>query len=582
MAFQELLNQVGSLGRFQILQITFVIFVNGLIISHIIMENFTAAIPSHRCWVPILDNDTVFDNDSRTLSQDDLLKISIPLDSNLRLDKCRRFAQPQWHLLHLNITFSSVTEPDTEPCVDGWVYDRSNFFPTTVTEWDLVCESQALNSVTKFSFMTGLFIGGIICGHLSDRFGRKFILTCALLQLAITETCVAFVPTFLIYCSLRFLAGMSVEPILMNSNLLMLEWTRPKFLAMVPVILSCANSIGNMVLAGLAFFFRNWHHLQLAMSVPIFFFLILTRWLSESARWLIVTNKPQKGLKELRKVAHMNGLKNSGDTLTMEVVRTSMKKELEAAKTKPSPRDLFHTPILRKRICLLSFVRFLLTLSIFGMSIHLQHLSTNVILLQFLISSVSILLSVIGHFVLNHMGRRISQLAFMSLRGFFILTVIFVPQEMQTLRIIMATLAGALSSVCIGISGLYTNELLPTTLRATSAGAIGMFGNSGLILAPLFMMLATYSTKLPWIFYGGFSILNGLTVFLLPETKDQPLPESIHDVGNDSFRQEQLWVRVLTVRWKPYLSLDALPFYWSWKESRQSKKEDPIIKVTRF
>ncbi|XP_028635426.1 solute carrier family 22 member 27-like, partial [Grammomys surdaster] len=234
------------------------------------------------------------------------------------------------------------------------------------------------------------------------------------------------------------------------------------------------------------------------------------------------------------------------------VVRTSMKKELEAAKTKPSPRDLFHTPILCKRICILSFMRFLFTLSIFGLSIHLQHLSTNVFLLQFLISAVSILFSVVGHFLLNRMGRRITQLAFMFLRGSFILIAIFVPQEMQTLRIIMATLAGALSPLSLSVSRLHTNELLLTTLRATGIGVIGMFGNSGLFMAPLFMMLATYSTSLSWIFYGGFSILNGLTVFLLPETKNQPLPESTHDVGTD------------------------------WKESRQSKKEDLIIKVTRF
>ncbi|XP_076414993.1 solute carrier family 22 member 19-like isoform X3 [Peromyscus maniculatus bairdii] len=444
MAFQDLLNQVGSMGRYQILQMAFLLICNVMVAPHTFLENFTAAIPGHHCWVPILDNDTVSDSDSGTLSQDDLLRISIPLDSNLRPDKCRRFVQPQWHLLHLNGTFSNMTEPDTEPCVDDWVYDQSTFLSTTVTEWDLVCGSQVLGSVAKFVFMIGILVGNFLGGHLSDR------------------------------------------------------------------------------------------------------------WLSESARWLIVNNKPQKGLQELKRVACKNGVKNSGDTLTMEVVRTTMREELEATQTKPSLCDLFRTPNLRKRVFLLCLLRFTTAIPIFGFSIHLQHLKSNVFLMQCLSAVMSIPACGAVVFLLNHIGRRLSQLFLCFLFGITILSTVFVPEEMRTLHAVLITLAGANYGVIISSIILHSNELLPTMIRAMALGVTGTAGHVGAAVAPILMTLTMYSASLPWIIYGVISILAGFVPLLLPETKNKPLPDSIQDVENE------------------------------WKGSRLTNEEGAIFKVTPF
>ncbi|XP_036621187.1 steroid transmembrane transporter SLC22A24-like [Trichosurus vulpecula] len=537
MAFEDLLSEVGDKRTFQNLQVFSLAIPLIFIASHCLIENFTAFVPEHWCWVHLLDNTSASLNISGNLNFSSILKLSIPLDTNGKLEKCHRFFWPQWQSLAPSVTGQNLSQLEMEPCVDGWVYDQSIFTSSIMTEWDLVCHSWKLKSFCQSIFLAGILVGYLLLGYVSDRFGRKRMLPPSYLMLAISSTGASFAQSFPVYCCLRFLLGFSISGIILFGWKLVIEWTTSQHRPLVTIILSLSISLEHQFLGILSHGIQEWRKLQLVVSAPCFAFFLTSWWLPESARWLVIHNKYDDALKMLRKVAKINGVKDK--ILTVEALRSTMERELTATQTRYTILNLVRFPILRTRILCMSFARpwHPTGMLSYGLSLDLQNLGSNIQMLQVLLG-VSAFLSRVGAlFLMNRLGLRTTSVACLLLAGLFILPSAFLPQGI--LRVVLAILGISCIVVCVSSNTLYFNELLPTKVRNTCLGFIFLGEQIGSVLAPLVNTLRQNIPALPQIIFAVIAITASFAVFFfLPETQNQPMPDTIQDIECGHSREE--------------------------------------------
>ncbi|KAI4787372.1 hypothetical protein KUCAC02_036506, partial [Chaenocephalus aceratus] len=101
--------------------------------SQNLLNNFVSGSPAHHCSLPT-NQSSRYNLSHYQVDDKQLLRAFIPMDSSgSRLDRCRRFVEPQWQLLAANSS-ANVSQIPTEGCLDGWAYDRSEFLSTTVSE----------------------------------------------------------------------------------------------------------------------------------------------------------------------------------------------------------------------------------------------------------------------------------------------------------------------------------------------------------------------------------------------------------------------------------------------------------------
>ncbi|CAO2602268.1 Solute carrier family 22 member 22 [Lemmus lemmus] len=348
MAVDDILQHVGDSGRFQILRAVLYIILSLLSSPHDIMENLTAATPNHHCNVKLLDNHRSEINITMNLTTEALLKVSIPMGPDQKPEKCRRFRHSQWHFLNSNISIPNNTEVETEPCLDGWTYDHSVFTSTIVTEWDLVCDFLSFKYYAQAITIAGHLVSGLVGGIFSDRFGRKPLLMYSCLAYGIFGTCCAFAPSFFLYCALRFLLSASISNILNNCIIIVLEETTAQWHSIIIILSGLSFSIGYCCFGGLAYLLSDWHMLQLAYSLPHFIFFIAFCWGPESVRWLMTTGKTEQAIKDLQRIAFINGKKDIAHTLTTEAMRSKLKEDGNSTSKHFKIKDIIINPTMRK------------------------------------------------------------------------------------------------------------------------------------------------------------------------------------------------------------------------------------------
>ncbi|XP_068521584.1 solute carrier family 22 member 6-A-like isoform X2 [Anas acuta] len=602
MPFGAVLEQVGGLGRFQVLQTVLLSVPILLMASHNLLQNFTAAVPPHRCRVPSATpaatrgpgvtpglpsatpgppaatirppdgtsrspNGTLRSSNAIPRSPDGTLRSSnaiprspdgamgspdgtrVPPEatlgssndtlgpseatlgwSNSTLGPSEATPGSCWRYVASAPPNGSSGPRPTEPCHDGWDYDLSIYVATIVNEWDLVCSYRQLRQMAQSIYMAGVLVGALVLGGLSDKFGRKAMLMWSYLQLGVMGTCTAFAPNYASYCVFRFAGGMALSGFGLSIACLVVEWIPTPYRAVTVAITGFAYTLGQILLAGLAYAVPHWRWLQLTVSLPFFVFLFYSWWLAESARWLVLSGKAERAVKVLQRVARINKKKEEGEKITVENLRSNMKEELAGLKSSYTISDLVRTPVIRHIFFCLSIVWFSISFSYYGLAMDLQNFGVSIYLIQVIFGAVDFPAKVVVTVSLSYIGRRVSLMVALFFAGLVIIANIFVPTELQTVRTALAVIGKGCLSASFNCVFLYTTELYPTPIRQTGLGFGSTMARVGGIVAPLVKMMDEYYPFLPPAVYGVAPIVAAVAAGFLPETLNAPLPDTIEEV----------------------------------------------------
>ena len=302
-----------------------------------------------------------------------------------------------------------------------------------------------------------------------------------------------------------------------------------KWRELFSVLYQIPFNLGHLTLPAFAYFFRDWHQLQFALSIPSII-LISYYWLiPESPRWLLTVGKVEESTEILVKAAKMNKLPYENIRKDLAIVQAN---KMGAPVSKGNFLDLFRTPNLRKKTIFMGFNWFVCGLAFFGVAQYIGHAGGNIFVNVAISAGLELPGTIVCIYMMKVWGRKKTLIASNTLCGVAMLLIALVPAEHTTAKVTLASIGIIGMSISFPTVYLYGGELFPTVVRNVGVGTCSMIARIGSMIAPFVAGFSSTAYWLPPVIFGLIPLVGAVFVLFLPETKGQPLPETIEDGEN--------------------------------------------------
>lgn len=215
-------------------------------------------------------------------------------------------------------------------------------------------------------------------------------------------------------------------------------------------------NLGHLTLPLFAYYFRDWHHLQLALSIPSLL-LISYYWIvPESPRWLFTIGRVDSTVCILEKVATFN--KRPTESIRMDIEKHAAATNTTKDVARGNFVDLVRTPAMRANTVYMCFNWLACGMCFFGVAQYIGQSDGDIFQNVAISSGLEIPGTLISIFAMRQFGRKWTLIMSNATCGICMLLICAFP----SIRMILATVALTGMSSSFPTVYVYAGELFPT------------------------------------------------------------------------------------------------------------------------